>query len=475
MSNKVFGLIGLGVMGKSLSRNLASKGYALALYNRHVAGKEENVATNFVAEFPNELQQAAGFDDLRAFVAALERPRRIFIMVNAGTATDAVIEELLPLLAQGDLIMDGGNAHYKDTERRTERLHAQGILCLGTGVSGGEEGALKGPAIMPGGSAEAYELAKPYLESIAARDRHSRPCCAHIGQGGAGHFVKMVHNGIEYAEMQLLAEVYYILREVFGYTPDAIADTLDAWLTTDAASYLMEITRDILRVSAGEGWLLDLVADVASSKGTGGWATAAAAELGVPATMISEALFARYLSAFAQERSDASKAIHYKNAINATNRGQFAFDPALLWAAYQLARVVNHHQGMHLVHAASEAYGWQLNLPQIARVWTNGCIIRSRLMEDLEAVLATESRILQHPVYANFVQQARPALTQVAVVALSAGLETPCLSSALQFCNGYNNPNSPMNIIQAQRDYFGAHTYTRKDTGKVVTGGFVKN
>jgi 6-phosphogluconate dehydrogenase len=472
MSNKVFGLIGLGVMGKSLARNLANKGHAVALYNRHVAGKEENVATDFVAAFPDELHQAAGLDDLRAFVAALERPRRIFIMVNAGAATDAVIDELVPLLAHGDLLMDGGNAHYKDTERRGKQLAAKGLLFLGTGVSGGEEGALKGPAIMPGGSAEAYALAKPYIESIAAKDKNGLPCCAHIGQGGAGHFVKMVHNGIEYAEMQLLAEVYYIFREVFGYTPDAIAATLDAWLTTDAASYLMEITRDILRVRAGEGWLLDLVEDAASSKGTGGWATAAAADLGVPATMISEALFARYLSSFAQERRAAAQVIHFKNAITADNRAQFAFDPALLWAAYQLARVVNHHQGLHLIQTASETYGWHLNLPEIARVWTNGCIIRSRLMEDLVQVLTTQPRMMQHPVYAKFVEQARPALIQTVVVGLSAGLETPCLSSALQFCNGYNNPDSPMNIIQAQRDYFGAHTYTRKDTGAVVTGGF---
>ena len=459
-------------MGKSLARNLAGKGTTLALYNRYVAGKEEAVATRFIESFP-ELQDAAGFEDLHQFVQSLEQPRRIFLMVNAGAATDAVIEELVPLLAAGDIIMDGGNAHYKDTQRRMDTLAAQGLHFMGCGVSGGEAGALKGPSIMPGGAPEAYEAVRNHLERIAAKDKNGQPCCAYVGNGGAGHFVKMVHNGIEYAEMQLIAEIYAIYRHVFLFSPHAIADIFEAWLQTDAASYLLEITVDILRVKDGEHWLVDLVEDAASSKGTGGWATAAAAELGISATMISEALFARYLSAVQSERKMAENAIPRQHPINDENRAKYILDNAFMREAFQLARIVNHHQGLHLIHAASEAYQWGLNLPEIARIWTNGCIIRSHLMELLPVVLETHNRLLLHPDFAQKATYTRMILAQTVIVAISGGVEVPCLSSALQFLNGYVNAHSAMNIIQAQRDYFGAHTYQRRDTGAITTGGFV--
>ena len=471
MSKKAFGLIGLGVMGKSLARNLAGKGTSLALYNRFVAGKEERVAVQFIQQYP-ELQAAEGFEDLSAFVQALELPRRIFLMVNAGASTDAVIDELVPLLAPGDIIMDGGNAHYKDTQRRMDALAARGLHFMGCGVSGGEEGALKGPSIMPGGAPQAYEAVKEHLERIAAKDKNGAPCCAYVGNGGAGHFVKMVHNGIEYAEMQLIAEVYALFRRTFQYSPDAIADIFEAWLQTDAASYLLEITVDILRVKSGDGWLLDLVEDAASSKGTGGWATAAAAELGVSATMISEALFARYLSAVPAERREAAGKIPHESPITDQNRAQYIMSDEYVRHAYQLARIVNHHQGFHLIQVASETYQWALNLPEIARIWTNGCIIRSRLMEDLSGILNTGERLLQDPTLSQRAHLTRFFLVQTIVVAMSDGLDTPCLSAAIQFLNGYINADSAMNVIQAQRDYFGAHTYRRRDTGEVVTGGF---
>lgn len=456
--HKEFGLIGLGVMGKSLSRNLASRGFRLSLFNRHVPGKEEKVAEHFLAEFPHELANTAGFDDLQAFVLSLSSPRKIFLMVNAGSPTDAIIADLVPLLSAGDILIDGGNAFYKDTQRRMDDLAAKGLHFIGSGVSGGEEGALKGPSIMPGGNSDAYQLIAPYLESIAAKDKNGQSCCAYVGNGGAGHFVKMVHNGIEYAEMQLLAEAYFIMRRCLGKNPDEIAAHFEQWRSTDTSSYLLEITIDILRKKEGSGWLLDNILDAASNKGTGGWATAAAAELGTPATMISEALFARYLSAFVEERTKAS-AFYPPSTAKLTP----SVTVDLLQEAYQTARIVNHHQGIHLISAASAAYKWDLDLPEIARIWTNGCIIRSALMEKLPAILRDTDRILLHPSIAAKVESGHAALGTVTRQALSAGLAIPCFSAALNYLNGYGETDSPMNLIQGQRDYFGAHTYQRKD------------
>ena len=456
-NTKEFGLIGLGVMGKSLSRNLASKGFRLSLFNRHVTGKEEKVAAHFLVEFPDELESALGFDDLNTFVQSLESPRKIFLMVNAGAPTDAIIHDLVPLLAPGDILIDGGNAHYKDTQRRVDELVLKGLYFIGSGVSGGEEGALKGPSIMPGGNRAAYDMVAPYLESIAAKDKNGRSCCAYTGNGGAGHFVKMVHNGIEYAEMQLLAETWFVMRRCMGYSPDVIAGIFEEWHATNASSYLLEITINILRKRDGDGWLLDNILDVASNKGTGGWATAAAAELGVPATMISEALFARYLSAFVQERHQAAEIYHFKYQIDPT------LTSGMLRDAYQTARIVNHHQGIHLISAAATAYRWDLNLTEIARIWTNGCIIRSALMEQLAVTLQQTDRILSDTTIAADVVVGRQWLCHIAQVALGAGLAIPCFSAALNFLNGYTETDSPMNLIQGQRDYFGAHTYQRKD------------
>jgi 6-phosphogluconate dehydrogenase len=456
-NTKEFGLIGLGVMGKSLSRNLASKGFRLSLFNRHVDGKEVKVAARFLEEFPAELQEVAGFDDLPAFVQSLETPRKIFLMVNAGAPTDAIIGDLLPLLSKGDILIDGGNAFYKDTQRRMDDLSAQGIHFIGSGVSGGEEGALKGPSIMPGGNHAAYQLIAPYLERIAAKDKNGQSCCAYNGNGGAGHFVKMVHNGIEYAEMQLLAEAYFIMRRCMDKNPEEIAGIFEQWHGTEATSYLLEITIDILRKRDGTGWLFDHILDAASNKGTGGWATAAAAELGVPATMISEALFARYLSAFVEERQSASALFNNSPATDPSITGDMLRD------AYQTARIVNHHQGIHLISAASVAYGWDLQLPEIARIWTNGCIIRSALMEHLTTLLPQTDRILLHPEVATKVNAAKPGLSRITQFALGAGLAIPCFSAAINFLNGYGETDSPMNLVQAQRDYFGAHTYQRKD------------
>lgn len=460
---KEFGLIGLGVMGKSLARNLAGKGVSPALYNRHVAGKEERVAVECIAQFA-ELSTAAGFDDLPAFVAALQTPRKIFLMVNAGAPTDEMLNALVPLLSPGDILMDGGNAHYRDTARRRALLTEKGIHWIGVGVSGGEAGALSGPSIMPGGPEAAYEAVRPYLERIAAKDAQGRPCCAYMGPDGAGHFVKMVHNGIEYAEMQLLAEAYFLLRRAGGLTPAAIADVMEDWMGGDLNGYLLEITVQILRRKAGEGYLLDQILDAASNKGTGGWATVAASELGAPATMMSAALFARYLSAFVEERVQAGALYGEKPGVGP------GLSSAAVQSAYRVARMVNHHQGFQLLSAASETYGWDLPLSEIARIWTNGCIIRSVWMESIQAMPEGQSRVLLAQNWAKVVKAHQSGLENCLSAAQAQAMALPCMAAALHFLYAYTEKDSPMNLIQAQRDYFGAHTYRRKDDpgGKAV-------
>ncbi|HSR39360.1 MAG TPA: gluconokinase, GntK/IdnK-type, partial [Phnomibacter sp.] len=310
--HSTFGIIGLGVMSKSLARNAAAKGIRLSVYNRHVPGKEEKVAEQLVATHP-EMKDAKPFDDLNAFVLSLETPRKILLMVNAGSATDAVLDELKPLLSNDDMVIDGGNSHFKDTERRMHLMKEAGLHWIGCGISGGEEGALKGPALMAGGDAQAFQHVKPLLEKLAAKDFRGNACCTLAGPGGAGHFVKMVHNGIEYAEMQLLAEVYHIMRHGLRMAPDAIASHLEEWNKHELHSYLLGITVDILRKKEGDGFLIDQVADQAASKGTGSWATQTAAELGAPSTLLTQALFARYLSARFSERKQASQSLSLAN------------------------------------------------------------------------------------------------------------------------------------------------------------------
>ncbi len=449
-----FGIIGLGVMGKNLARNLAGKGISLSLFNRFEKGVEENVAVDFISHHA-ELSTTLGFENLSAFVQSLEGPRKILLMVKAGVAVDAVLQELRQFLAPGDIIIDGGNSHYKDTQRRIDSLKMDDIQFIGCGISGGEAGALNGPSMMPGGDQKTYNLIAPILEMIAAKDKSDNPCCTFIGTGGAGHFVKMVHNGIEYAEMQLLAEIYYIIRVGMGKTPDEIAAVFESWNDDGLGSYLLEITVNILRKKEGNGWLIDQILDQAGNKGTGSWTTIAAAELGVPITMITSALFARYVSAFKSERLQA-------NAMyRPITSGKLKVTSQNLKNAYRTSRLINHHQGFHLLSAASESFGWQLNLSEIARVWTNGCIIRSGLMEELVDNLANTNRLLKSPAFSSKAKSDWIDLANVIASAVHAGLAVPCLSAGIQFLNGYTCASSPANIIQAQRDYFGAHTYRR--------------
>ena len=455
MEKSEFGLVGLGVMGKSLSRNLAGKGVVLSLFNRYVYEVEENIAINFIGQYP-ELETAQGFQNLSAFVESLARPRKIFLMVPAGKAIDEMIDTLMPQLDPGDVIIDGGNAHYKQTERRLQKLKSAKLHYIGTGVSGGEEGALKGPSIMPGGSAEAYDLIKGYLERIAAKDVLGSDCCAFIGKGGAGHFVKMVHNGIEYAEMQLIAESYSALRWGNGLEPNEIASIFENWNNGDLQSYLLEISIQILRKKENDNWMIDLILDKAGNKGTGSWTTIAACELGVPVPTISAALFARYISAFKDERtkSEQSYQTAYQNNL---------IDPEKLEGAYRLARIVNHHQGIHLIDAASQQYSWEVKLSELARIWTNGCIIRSKLMQSLVIVLKTQSRILQDPDLMTVVKNNESAMVEMVASTAMNRIPIPCHTASLNYLQSYVHEQSSANMIQAQRDFFGAHTYERMD------------
>lgn len=456
LSKSEFGLIGLGVMGKSLSRNIASKGFSLSVFNRFVAGKEENIAADFQKQYA-ELSDVKPFEDLEGFVNSLQCPRKIFLMIPAGKTVDIVVEQLLPFLDSGDVIMDGGNSHYHDTERRIKFLNEKGIHYLGVGVSGGEEGALNGPAIMPGGNREAYDLGGYILESIAAKDVRQQACCGFVGKGGSGHFVKMVHNGIEYAEMQLLAEVYQTFKCGLGLSNDAIAKLLSAWQNTETDNYLLEITIDILQRKEKGKFLLDEVLDKAGNKGTGNWTTVAATELGVPISVLTAALFSRYISAFKEIREDAAKVLSTNKKVN------FLLDSETIRKAYQLARWINHHQGIHLLGEASLKYEWDLDLCEITRIWTNGCIIRSKMMEEMSNYLKDGSQLLLNQEVVEIVKQSKESLKELIKNAVQNDLTISCFSEALNYLNAYSQKDSSANLIQAQRDYFGAHLYQRKN------------
>ena len=457
MTNKAdIGLIGLGVMGKSLARNIANKRYQINVYNRHVDNLEVDVAKQFV-EAHDELSSSLAFDSIAPFIASLSLPRKVFLMVNAGPAVDSVIKELTPHLQAGDIIIDGGNSHYKDTQRRYDSLALQGIRYIGSGVSGGEEGALKGPSIMPGGSDDGYDEVSELLTAIAARDAQGKSCCTYIGRGGAGHFVKMVHNGIEYAEMQLIAEIYGTLRYTMQQSHGQISTLFQQWSSIDSGSYLLEISANILQQKEENGtYLIDSILDKAGNKGTGSWTTIAACELGVAIPTITAALFARYQSSYYDQRQAAAKLYgQHKTKLNIKIED--------LRLAYQQARVINHHQGMALIAQASSTYDWDINLPELTRIWTNGCIIRSTLMQEISKSIGNSPDILANSEL-NAIMTSHPQVLAKIVSEISlTPLSTPCLSSALTYFNGYREARSLASMIQAQRDYFGAHTYERLD------------
>ena len=453
MSKSYFGVIGLGVMGKSLSLNIADKGHTLSVYNRASKG-EETVVLDFLKANGN-LENIQGFTGLSEFVNSLEQPRKILVMIKAGPVIDTVIETLIPLLSKYDTIIDGGNSHYLDTKKRSDLLHKYYINFVGAGISGGEEGARKGPSIMPGGNISCYNDIAVVLESIAAKDKNGKSCCAYIGPEGSGHFVKMVHNGIEYAEMQLLAELYQMLS-VFMSNED-IADVFEFWNKGRSASYLLEITANILRKKEGDNYLIDLILDKAGNKGTGSWSSKAALNLGIPNTMMSAAVFARYISSFKSERVLLSKQVKKQEDKH------IEISLTVLERAYYFARLINHHQGFQLIKEASVNYNWGLNLSEIARIWTNGCIIKSELMEVLVKEFNTTSSLLDNRTITNALHANEEAVSETIQYTLANRMAAPNFCAAYNYWVGITTAQSSANIIQAQRDYFGAHTYNRKD------------
>ncbi len=449
------GIIGMGVMGRSLARNFGRNGFSLSLFNQRIEKTEVDVAKNVISKYP-ELSQAQGFEDLEKFVASLTSPKLIICMIPAGNPMDQLIEKIKPLLQPDDILVDGGNSHYKDTERRQAQLSNSNIHFMGVGISGGEEGALHGPSLMIGGSSSAWKRIQPIFEKVAAINRQGKSCCAWIGQDGAGHFVKMVHNGIEYAEMQLLAELYGILRWGHLLYPGEIATIFEQWLSNQGDSYLLSVSVDVLRKKENNEWLIDKILDQAENKGTGGWTTITAAELGVPIPTITTSLFSRFASANKKLRAQLSETLKLP-----VQRITISIDS--LWQTYQLARISNHQQGFHLISEASNQYGWNIDLSTLARIWTNGCIIRSVLMESLEQTFKKHTHLIQDPSFQSLIKANIDESLSVAGTCIKANIPVPAFASALIYLQTMARDPSYANFIQAQRDYFGAHGYQRVD------------
>jgi len=452
------GVIGIAVMGENLILNMESKGFHVTAYNRTVDKVERFV--NGRAKGKN-IYGATSIEDL---IRSLKRPRKVMLMVKAGKPVDDFIELLIPHLEPGDIIIDGGNSHFPDTERRVNYVESKGLLYVGTGVSGGEEGALLGPSIMPGGSAAAWPAVKPIFQAIAAKVADGTPCCDWVGNGGAGHFVKMVHNGIEYGDMQLINETYHIMKEVLGMTPDEMHEVFKEWNKGELDSYLIEITRDILAFKDDDGLpLVDKILDTAGQKGTGKWTGTVALELGVPLTLIAEAVFARCLSALKEERVAASKVLDGPTPTFTGDRQAFIDD---LRDALYAAKVISYAQGYQMMAAAAKEYGWQLNYGSIALMWREGCIIRSAFLGKIKEAF-DKNPDLQNLILDDFfrekIQAAQGGWRKVIAAAVTNGIPVPCLSAGLIYYDGYRCERLPANLLQAQRDYFGAHTYERLD------------
>ncbi|GGJ09011.1 NADP-dependent phosphogluconate dehydrogenase [Paenibacillus hunanensis] len=458
MSKQQIGVVGLAVMGKNLALNIESKGFSVSVFNRSPQKThdllEEAQGKNLVGTF-----------SIEEFVQSLEVPRKILIMVQAGPATDATIEQLVPHLDQGDIIIDGGNAHFPDTQRRNKELEEKGFRFIGAGVSGGEEGALKGPAIMPGGQESAYKLVEPILTSISAHV-NGDPCCTYIGPDGAGHYVKMVHNGIEYGDMQLIGEAYNLLTSVLGADTKELHSIFDEWNKGELDSYLIEITTDIFTKYDEETGkpMVDVILDAAGQKGTGKWTSQSALDLGVPLSMITESVFARFLSAIKEERVAASKILSGpKTEAFSGDRAEFI--EAIRKALYA-SKIVSYAQGFAQMRAASDEHGWDLKYGNIAMIFRGGCIIRSRFLQNIKDAYDKDGglkNLLLDDYFKNIVESYQDAWREVVATAVKYGIPVPGFSSALAYFDSYRTERLPANLLQAQRDYFGAHTFKRVD------------
>ena len=452
------GLIGCGVMGQNLALNLERNAYSVAIYDADAQKSAHYLATRAAGK------NIIGVKSLSELVASLETARRILMMVPAGQVVDQCIEQLLPHLQRGDILIDGGNSHYADTNRRTRHVEHKGLRYVGAGISGGAEGALHGPSIMPGGSPAAWESVKPMFQAIAAKTDDGTPCCDWVGENGAGHFVKMVHNGIEYGDMQLTCEAYHLIRDGLGLSLDGMRDVFDDWNRSELAGYLIEITRDILgyRTETGEV-VLDKILDAAGQKGTGTWTATTALDLGQPLDLTAEAVFARCLSTLKDERVSAANVLTGPPARFEGDHAVFLDD---LRQTLYAAKIINHAQGFQLMRAAAKSEGWNLNYAGIASIWRAGCIIRSVLLGKVTEAFTNRPdlvNLLLDPFLAEAVNRAQPAWRRVITTAVTLGIPVPAMSSALAYFDGYRNPRLPANLLQAQRDYFGAHTYERVD------------
>jgi 6-phosphogluconate dehydrogenase len=450
------GLIGLAVMGENLAFNMESKGYAVAVYNR---------TTDVVDRFMQgraKRKDFIGAHSMAELAASVSRPRKIMMMVKSGAPVDSMISQLVPFLDEGDIIIDGGNSDFHDTERRVAYLEGKGLLFVGTGISGGEEGALKGPSVMPGGSEAAWPEVKELLQKISAKLDDGSPCCEWMGKGGAGHFVKTVHNGIEYGDMQLISEAYFIMKRGLGMDNAAIADVFGEWNKGELDSYLIQITADILRRrEPGGEYLVDDILDVAGQKGTGKWSAVAALDEGDPMTLITQAVFARSLSAQYDERRRASGIFggNFKTIAGLTAEE--------IGDALYASKIISYAQGFSLLGKASREYGWDLHPADIARIWRNGCIIRSSFLRRITSAYVSDpslDNLLFDGFFAEALKSALPAWRKTASLALESGIPIPAMSAALTYFDGLRTMNSAASLIQAQRDYFGAHTYERTDS-----------
>lgn len=452
------GLIGLAVMGENLVLNMENKGFHVSVYNRTTQKVDDFIAGRAKGK------NIKGVHSLEELVGSLKTPRKVMLMVKAGKAVDDMIEALVPLLEKGDIIIDGGNTHFPDTNRRTAFVESKGLLYIGTGVSGGEEGALLGPSIMPGGSKAAWPEVKPIFQAIAAKVDDGTPCCDWVGENGAGHFVKMVHNGIEYGDMQLICEAYQIMRDMLNLSADEMHTIFRKWNEGELNSYLIEITRDILAYKDTDGQpLVDKILDTAGQKGTGKWTGVAALDLGIPLTLIGEAVFARCLSAIKDERVKASKILRGPHPSYNGDISVFIDD---LREAVYASKIVSYAQGYSLMKAAAEEFGWQLNYGGIALMWRGGCIIRSAFLGKIKEAFEINPEItnlLLDPFFKNKMEKAQNGWRKIVATAVSNGIPVPALSSALCYFDGYRCEKLPANLLQAQRDYFGAHTYERID------------
>ncbi len=459
MNKYDIGLIGLAVMGENLVLNMERNGFSVAVFNRTISKVDAFMANR--AKGKNIL----GCHSIEEFVANLERPRKVMLLVKAGKPVDAFIDMLIPHLEAGDIIIDGGNSHFPDTIRRTDYVESNGLLYIGTGVSGGEEGALNGPSIMPGGSTEAWPHVKPIFQKISAKVDDGSPCCEWVGENGAGHFVKMVHNGIEYGDMQMISEAYWIMKNALGMTPDEMQPVLREWNKGELDSYLIEITTEIMGKKDDETGqpMLDVIMDKAGQKGTGRWTSQEALNLGVPAPTVVEAVFARAMSAIKDERIEAAKILNGPDVKFEGDKTEFI---EMIRQALYASKICSYAQGYQLMRAAAEEYKWDLHYGEIALMWRGGCIIRAQFLGRIKEAFDKKpdlQNLLMDDYFKEAIEQNQTAWRKVVAKAVEMGIPVPAFSSALAYYDGYRSERLPANLLQAQRDYFGAHTYERVD------------